>query len=418
MITTSRPSGLPTPTRPIAAVVIALVLLVAACSGGEGDTDTAADRPAEGSEQPADEGTTTTEAEPVPAPYEGYGDHEPAQYAGTSNWICHPDLEADACEDLTTTVVEPDGTNRVDELEPAEEPAFDCFYVYPTVSSDPTPASDLAVDDSETGTVRAQAARYASQCRVFAPAYRQITLAGLGGGAGQGEREQAYADVLDAWKTYVVEANGGRGVVLLGHSQGAGHLRALLAEEIDTDAELRSLLVSAVLLGTSVAVPEGEAVGGDLQEIPACDSADSFACVVSYSSYPAEAPPAEGAIFGRAAEGERAICVDPAELLGEDGPVSAVLPTAGSLLGGIAGLEDVETPYVSLAGAVRTACEEVEGFSYLSVALADPADPRPVAGLVEQRLGPTWGLHLLDANVGQDALIELVTRQAAAHATG
>lgn len=425
MVTSAPPSRHTTPVRSLAAVALALLLLVSACSDGDGgDTDAAADPSAaqddqdEQDEQPTVEDTTTTEAAPVLATYEGYGGHEPAQYAGTSNWICHPDLEADECRDLSTTVVEPDGTRRVDELEPAEDPAFDCFYVYPTASSDPTPVSDLAVDDSETGTVRAQVARYASQCRVFAPAYRQITLSGLGGGAGQAEREQAYADVLDAWKTYVVEANDGRGVVLLGHSQGAGHLRRLLAEELDGDAELRSLLVSAVLLGTSVAVPEGEAVGGDLQEIPACESAESFACVVSYSSYPTDAPPAAGAIFGRADEGERALCVNPAELLGDDGPVAAVLPTAGSLLGGIAGFEDVDTPYVSLPAAVLTTCEEVEGYSYLGVALADPADTRPVAGLVEQRLGPTWGLHLLDANVGQDTLIELVTRQAGAHAGG
>jgi hypothetical protein len=36
--------------------------------------------------------------------------------------------------------------------------------------------------------------------------------------------------------------------------------------------------------------------------------------------------------------------------------------------------------------------------------------------MLEQRLGPTWGLHLYDANLAQDDLIALVARQADAHA--
>lgn len=141
----------------------------------------------------------------------------------------------------------------------------------------------------------------------------------------------------------MVEENDGRGVVLLGHSQGAGHLRRLLAEELDDDARLRSLLVSAVLLGTSVAVPEGELVGGDLQEIPACT-----------------------------------------------------------------GFRRRSSRGASSATATATSASRWPG----------PDDPRSVAGLVRQGLGPTWGLHLLDANLAQDVLIDLVSRQAEARAGG
>lgn len=431
MIRSLRPWRSAARPGPVAAPAIAVaLLLVSACSGGDANGDGGADvaaptldeQPAgevdiPGEEEGADE-EPDGEEEGGTAPYAGYEGYAPAQYAATSNWICHPDLQDDQCRDLATTVVEPDGTRRLDDLQPAEEPTFDCFYVYPTTSGDPSPVSDLIVDDPEISTVKAQVARYASQCRVFAPAYRQVTLTGLGGGAGQAEREQAYADVLDAWKSYVVQSNDGRGVVLLGHSQGAGHLRRLLVEELDDDADLRSLLISAVLLGTSVSVPEGELVGGDLQEIPACTTADTFGCVISYSSYPADAPPGEGAIFGRADEGQRALCVDPAELAGVDGPIAAVLPSTPSLLGGIAGFEDVGTPYVSISDSVLTSCVQTGDYTYLGVALADPDDSRPVAGLVQQRLGPTWGLHLLDANIGQDVLIDVVTRQAGARAEG
>ena len=427
----------PSRLRTSVTVVALLALLLAACGGEDDDAGDAAGspseraRPADGEpgeseagepEGGASEGGDADDDPGRPAASEGpapsYEDHVPQQYAGTSGWICHPALADDPCRDLATTVIEPDGERRVEETAPTEDPRFDCFYVYPTTSADPGPVSDLTVDESELATVRAQVARYATACRVFAPAYRQITLTGLGGGAGQAERDQAFADVADAWRTYVVEENDGRGVVLLGHSQGAGHLRRLLAEELDDDAALRSLLVSAVLLGTTVAVPEGELVGGDLQEIPACTSAEDVGCVISYSSYPADAPPAPGAIFGRADDGQQALCVDPAQLAGVDGPVGAVVPARPGLLGGIPGVEDVGTPFVSLPASIVTRCENREGYSYLSVALAGTEDPRPVAGLVRQGLGPTWGLHLLDANLAQDVLIEIVSRQAEAHAGG
>jgi hypothetical protein len=392
--------------RPLLVTLVAAAVLGAAC-GDDGDSGTAE--------------TTTTEvpAEEVePEPVDAYPDHQPDQYAGTSSWICHPDLADDPCRDLATTVIEPDGSRRVDALEPAEDPAFDCFYAYPTTSGDPGPLSDLDVDETEIDTVRAQVARFSTVCRVFAPAYRQVTLTGLGGGATAEDREVAYGDVLDAWKTYVVEANEGLGVVLLGHSQGAGYLRRVLAEEVEGHDGLRSLLVSAALLGSAVTVPEGELVGGDLEQIPACEHGDQVGCVMSWASFPAEEPPTEATRFGRTSqEGREALCTDPAALVGEGVVVGAVLPTKVTLVGGIEGFEDLGTPFVSLPRSLRTSCERAGGATYLAVALADPDDARPVAGLMEQRLGPAWGLHLLDASIAQDELISILARQAEAHAS-
>lgn len=414
-------------------IVISLVVLLAGCSddgGGDsapatsGPPATAAATPAATaapasteatmpttveSTTPATVATTTVPASTTTTTVASlYSDHVSAQYAGTNNWICHPDLATDECRDLGATVIAADGSSTVEQLAPTTSPDFDCFYLYPTTSTDPGPNSDLVVDASETDTVRAQVARYSSVCRVFAPVYRSITLGALAGGASEEHREIAYADVLDAWRSYVVDHNPARGVVLIGHSQGASWLGRLLAEEIGPDPAARDLLVSAVLLGSSV--PRAGFEG-----IPPCSSADEPGCVVSYSTYPAAAPPTEGALFGRERDtGEPALCVDPAALLGGDGVVDAVLPTRLSLLGGVAGFEELTTPFVKLPGAVRIACAEANGYGYLAVQPAGvPGDVRNLAGLVEQRLGPVWGLHLLDANVAQDALIELVTRQAA-----
>ena len=47
------------------------------------------------------------------------------------------------------------------------------------------------------------------------------------------DRGLGYDDVRDAWNYYLQHDNHGRGVVLIGHSQGAYVLAALLAQEID-----------------------------------------------------------------------------------------------------------------------------------------------------------------------------------------
>jgi len=92
-------------------------------------------------------------------------------------------------------------------------------------------------ESEEIVTVLSQAARLTSTCRVFAPVYRQVTLGGIGRDAdapeGVDPRAVAYGDVLDAFRQYVANESDGRGFVLIGHSQGAGHLKTLIAEEID-----------------------------------------------------------------------------------------------------------------------------------------------------------------------------------------
>ena len=57
---------------------------------------------------------------------------------------------------------------------------IDCFYVYPTVSLDKGGNSDMEPGPEENGVVRVQLARFASQCRLYAPMYRQATLTALG----------------------------------------------------------------------------------------------------------------------------------------------------------------------------------------------------------------------------------------------
>ena len=421
------------PRRRLAGAVLVAGLLVAvsaACSGdddddaaGGGDQSGQSDGDQGGSEGGEVEGASTEAIDP-------YDGHTSDVYDGTENWICHPDVDDGPCRDLSATEIDADGTFTSADMEVASDPAIDCFYVYPTVSTDPGLNSDLTPNDPEITTVLAQAAPYAQTCRMFAPSYRQVTLNGLGGGAaGTDAGETAYADVLDAWQTYISQYNEGRGVVLIGHSQGTGHLAHLIADEIDPEPALRDRLVSAILMGGTISVPDGEDVGGTFQEVPACREEDQLGCVISFSTYPLAQPPAATAFFGRAGGGRfdvpegvdpatlRALCVDPVELSGGDGVSDAIVPTSRALSTNPQLSENVDTPFIVLPQILEARCERTEGFDYFAVGPAGGDDVRPTEGLTTETLGPDWGLHLYDANVAMGNLLSIVAAQAEAFAS-
>jgi hypothetical protein len=328
--------------------------------------------------------------------------------------------------------VEADGTTRVEEFVPADDPPVDCFYVYPTISRDETPYSDWEASPEEEGfVVLHQAARLASTCRVFAPIYRQRTLtallASLGGSDPPGGQEgDPFADVLDAFRTYMAEDNDGRGFVLVGHSQGAGLLRDLIRTEIDAHDDVRERLVAAYLAGTGVAVPEGAVVGGDFRNVPLCTAPDETGCVLTWATFRSTAPPPPNSFFGRPRDGEGvAGCVNPAAVGGESAELTPYFPAdasasilstlgAGGGSGGWLPGTDITTPFVTLPGLVSGECVSQAGFDFLSVTVhADPSGPR--ADDIGGDLTPEWGLHLVDVSIVMGDIVERVRDQAAAY---
>src|SRR5262249_4597142 len=98
-------------------------------------------------------------------------------------WLCKPGAKPDPCAPgLSTTVYNATLTQALAAEHPRAErtPPIDCFYVYPTVSDEKTPNSDLTIQGTETSIATYQAARYSQYCKVYAPMYRQVTLAGAG----------------------------------------------------------------------------------------------------------------------------------------------------------------------------------------------------------------------------------------------
>jgi Protein of unknown function (DUF3089) len=349
----------------------------------------------------------------------------PAQEPSSTVWLCRPGLAKNPCEsDLTTTVVRPDGTTRVVHDKPAKSPPVDCFYVYPSVSGQPTVNADLSIDPELTAVAEAQASRFSQTCRVFAPVYRQLTVVATGSAGGQSvdARAVAYDGVLSAWRDYLAHYNKGRGVVFIGHSQGAGMLTHLLGSEIDPNPKLRRRLVSALLLGGNVTAASGRDSGGDFQNIRACRRRGQTGCVVAYSSFDQQPPP--NSVFGRVGGGVSArtgagtgldvLCVNPVAPGGGFGALDTyrrtnLVPGPIGAIGGPA--PSAPTPWVRYPRLYSAECQTANGATWLQITdIGGPTDQR--VRFQNPILGPTWGLHLADVTIALGNLVDLVRSQA------
>ena len=355
-------------------------------------------------------------------------------YAKPETWLCWPGKAGNACAvDITATIVKANGSMAREAFKSVPNAPIDCFYVYPTVSNDKGVVSDMAAGPEETGVVRAQLARLGSKCRIYAPLYRQFTLtalraasagAPLPGSADPAVRLVGYNDVVDAWNYYLAHANKGRGVVLVGHSQGSGVLTRLIAAEID-GKPVQKQLISAILMGTSLGVDKGKDTG-TFKSIPTCKSPTQTGCVIAYATFRDTAPPPANSRFGRVQNpAMEAVCTNPAALSGGPGELKAYLSnTAAEIANSAAvgptwvkGKANPTTPYVTVPGLLTGECVSKNGFNYLAAHVnANPADPRTDT-IVGDVVGPggqvatDWGLHLIDANIAMGNLVDVVAAQ-------
>ena len=357
--------------------------------------------------------------EPAPAP----------DYASDASWLCLPGRSDPCSQLLPTTALNPNGYGSTGAVRPDPDAAIDCFYVYPTVSRDPGANSDLQAGPEEIAVAAVQLARFGTVCRTFAPLYRQATLTALLGsmnGTGNPGRSLglAYQDVVSAWRHYLQHHNRGRRFVLIGHSQGTIHLSQLLAGEIEGRPEAERML-SALLLGFNIEVPEGRDVGGSFARTPLCRAPGQTGCVVTYVSFRATNPPPEPALFGRASRpGMTIACTNPAALRGGSARLDSYWFAGPSVTAtqnpiGWSSEGAPPTPFLRTEGLASAACVNRGPVGYLSVLEnADPADARtdriPGDVVIAGRPQPGWGLHLADMNLAMGDLLALVEAQAAA----
>jgi hypothetical protein len=369
----------------------------------------------------------------------------PAQSAATSTtpaandyrdgktWLCRPGRNDACAADHTTTVIAADGKLTREAWTVDSSAPIDCFYVYPTVSTDPTPNSDMTADPAELNVIRQQFARFGSKCRQYAPLYRQVTLAGLRrmlapGGTLTIDRGLQYDDVRDAWNDYLEYDNKGRGVVFVAHSQGSFILNRLIREEID-GKPIQSRLVSAILLGTTLAVPAGRDAGGSFQHIPLCKAPAQTGCVITFASFRSTLPPPPNTLFGKVSDATMvAACTNPAALAGGSGELHAYLDkTARTITSApppkpwVTPEQPIDTPWVSVPGLLTARCTANENASgYLEVTVnGNPSDPRTddITGDigVGGNVAANWGLHLIDVNLVMGNLLDIVGQQAKAY---
>ena len=348
-----------------------------------------------------------------------------ADYANPDVWLCRPGRQ-DACsQPQDATIIAADGKMTRESYKPAKNPPIDCFYVYPTVSTEPGGNSDLTVTAAERNVVRAQFERFGSRCRLYAPMYRQVTLtaliANLSGKPMPADRALAYNDVLAAWNYYLAHDNKGRGFVLVGHSQGSGVLTQLIKNEID-GRPVAGRMLSAILMGTSLPVPKGADVGGAFKSIPVCRSNTQLGCAIAFANFRANLPPPANSHFGKAPEGMQAVCANPAALAGGSAAVDAYLSSM-RITGGenvapqpfdwTVPLHAVDTPFVKVPGLLTSECVDNEHGSYLAVTV-HPTEGgirvNDISGdvLINGKVQEDWGLHLIDANLAMGNLLTIL----------
>ncbi len=335
----------------------------------------------------------------------------PLQTASHTVWLCRPGAASNPCASpRTATSV---GVNfakaAFSTAVTSRAKNFDCFYVYPTVSGQPSLNSDLAIQKEETDIAIGQASQFSSVCNVWAPMYRQATQAALEDGEAFTSQviATAYDSLLAAWKDYLAHDNHGHPVIFIGHSQGAAMLIRLLRAQIDPSARLRKKLVSAIILGGNVQVARGSDVGGSFRHIPTCASASDTGCVIAYSTFASE--PGRDAVVGRPGQGvsiqsgqttrrgQQVACVNPVTFSSGIGDLVPMYPTVVHPVPG------VTTPWSAFPQLYTAQCMQRGGAGWLQVdrILPPTQDLRP--SVTSQ--GSMWGFHVDDVNLALGNLV-------------
>lgn len=188
----------------------------------------------------------------------------PPDYANLKFWAMHPEKD--------------DPTSASDHLR--------VFWIHPTTLLNPLKWNENPDDGAAKRRFRwsleNQASLFTRCCRVYAPHYRQATLAAFWKTAGGfPARALAYSDVKRAFDRFLAEDAKEQPFVIAGHSQGAEHGLRLLQERISGHA-LQKRLIAAYLVGTPV---HQESLRLSMPDIPVCSHPQQTACVISWSTF-------------------------------------------------------------------------------------------------------------------------------------
>lgn len=211
--------------------------------------------------------------------FEAYAPPPAPDYSQDSAWLALP-----GTQDMAD--VSPAGLS-LDKQAVAEA---DVFFIHPTTFTsgeawNQPPDHEESQQRLRDWVLPAQAGAFNSCCRVFAPAYRQATLAAFFDLEGEGGKalDLAYEDIAAAFQDFMANRNEGRPFILAGHSQGARHLDQLLREVVTPD-QIATDLIAAYLVGRPI-----PASGPKAPPLPVCSTPAQTGCIISWNSQMDEA---------------------------------------------------------------------------------------------------------------------------------
>ncbi|WP_082006591.1 DUF3089 domain-containing protein [Sphingomonas sp. ERG5] len=357
-----------------------------------------------------------------------------AKYANAGRWVCLPGRDDVCSRDLQAVQLFANGSSApVPPRAPATTSSVDCFYIYPTASVNLIPGNpdpyntDTSAIEAATA---AQAASFSSECRVFAPQYRQATIGAyvLPEFVRQMYIQVAASDILAAFDYYLANYNQGRKIVLIGHSQGGEMLIKLIQSRFDTSPELRGKLLLGILAGIPVNVPVGQKLGGTFNNVPVCTLPGEVGCFIAFGTYVEGSNPGTDTRIPTPAGQER-VCVNPATLddptLSPDARRNGRALLQGTLLMPAANSSgfvrnDAQTAsFTRLSGAYSGACATATDprMRFFSIREEMAAtDPRHgivkltpnVLDQIGQILIGDVGLHILDMQFPMQDMVSLV----------
>ena len=125
-----------------------------------------------------------------------------------------------------------------------------------------------------------QASVFNSECRIFAPRYRQANIKAFfvrRSSEAQKAFDLAYSDIKKAFEYYLSHENNGRPIIIASHSQGSMHAIRLLQDYFDGKS-LQQKLVCAYIVGYQIPV-------GTFHDLPLGNKPDDTGCYVGWRSY-------------------------------------------------------------------------------------------------------------------------------------
>jgi len=177
------------------------------------------------------------------------------------------------------------------ELSPQKK--LDVFYVYPTIYGDENPTNmdiyNEALRDKAMRSFKKQTGVYTEVGNIFAPFYRQVSMAVLDPSEDTYKNKNfllGYKDVSRAFEYYLKHLNNGRPFILAGHSQGSMGLITLMREHFES-VKLQKQLIAAYLIGYSVTKE-------DFRQYPWMKPATGESDTGVIVSYNSQAPGAKG----------------------------------------------------------------------------------------------------------------------------